>query len=104
MMKGVAVEYARDGIRSNAILPGWIETPMTEGAFSWDRFVEKVMPRVPMRRWGTGDDFGGIAAYLASTRRSTTPVMSSSWTAAMPSSEPSASAPPPRRGRSPGRL
>jgi NAD(P)-dependent dehydrogenase (short-subunit alcohol dehydrogenase family) len=66
MMKGLAVEYARDGIRSNAILPGWIETPMTEGAFSWDRFVEKVMPRVPMRRWGTGNDFGGIAAYLAS--------------------------------------
>ena len=66
MMKGLAVEYARDGIRANAILPGWIETPMTEGAFSWDRFVEKVMPRVPMRRWGAGADFGGIAAYLAS--------------------------------------
>ncbi len=66
MMKGLAVEYARDGIRANAILPGWIETPMTEGAFSWDRFVDKVLPRVPMRRWGTGDDFSGVAVYLAS--------------------------------------
>jgi NAD(P)-dependent dehydrogenase (short-subunit alcohol dehydrogenase family) len=66
MVKGLAVEYARDGIRANTIVPGWIETPMTEGAFSWDRFVEKVLPRVPMRRWGVGADFAGLAAYLAS--------------------------------------
>ena len=35
-------------------------------AFGWDRFVEKVLPRVPQRRWGTPEDFGGIAVYLAS--------------------------------------
>jgi NAD(P)-dependent dehydrogenase (short-subunit alcohol dehydrogenase family) len=39
---------------------------MTAPAFGWDKFVFNVMPRVPMRRWGTGDDFGGIAVYLAS--------------------------------------
>ena len=39
---------------------------MTERTLRWDRFVEKVLPRVPVRRWGTGDDFAGIAVYLAS--------------------------------------
>jgi NAD(P)-dependent dehydrogenase (short-subunit alcohol dehydrogenase family) len=66
MMRGLAVELARDGIRANAILPGWIETPMTARAFGWDRFVERVLPRVPARRWGVPADFGGIAVYLAS--------------------------------------
>jgi NAD(P)-dependent dehydrogenase (short-subunit alcohol dehydrogenase family) len=66
MMRAIAVEHARHGIRANAILPGWIETAMTEPAFGWDRFVEKVLPRVPLRRWGEPDDFGGVAVYLAS--------------------------------------
>jgi len=66
MMKALAVELARHGVRANAILPGWIETPMTEKAFAWNTFVEKVLPRVPMRRWGVPGDFGAIAVYLAS--------------------------------------
>jgi len=66
MMKALAVELARHGVRANAILPGWIETPMTERAFASDTFVAKVLPRVPMRRWGARGDFGGIAVYLAS--------------------------------------
>jgi hypothetical protein len=66
LMKGIAVEHARHGIRANAILPGWIETPMTAPAMHWEKFVDKVLPRVPLRRWGTGDDFGGVAVYLAS--------------------------------------
>ncbi|HZQ29133.1 MAG TPA: SDR family NAD(P)-dependent oxidoreductase [Acidimicrobiales bacterium] len=66
MMKALAVELARHGIRANAILPGWIETAMTEAAFNWDRFRDNVMPRIPARRWGTPADFGGIAVYLAS--------------------------------------
>ncbi len=66
LARAIGVEHARDGIRANAILPGWIDTPMTEGALGWDRFVEKVLPRVPLRRWGAPDDFGGVAVYLAS--------------------------------------
>jgi NAD(P)-dependent dehydrogenase (short-subunit alcohol dehydrogenase family) len=66
LVKGIAVEFARHGIRANSILPGWIETDMTAPTFSWDRFVDKVLPRVPMRRWGRPDDFGGVAVYLAS--------------------------------------
>ncbi len=66
MMKALSVELARHGIRANAIVPGWIDTPMTERTLRWDKFVEKVLPRVPVRRWGTGEDFAGIAVYLAS--------------------------------------
>lgn len=66
MMKAIAVQHARHGVRCNSILPGWIETDMTSGAFGWDKFVANVLPRVPMRRWGTQEDFGGLAVYLAS--------------------------------------
>jgi NAD(P)-dependent dehydrogenase (short-subunit alcohol dehydrogenase family) len=47
------------------VLPGWIESEMTAGVLSWDRFVERNLPRVPMRRWGDRSDFAGIAVYLA---------------------------------------
>lgn len=67
MMRGIAVAHARHGIRCNSILPGWIESDMTAPAFGYDKFVEKVMPRIPVRRWGTKEDFAGIATYLASS-------------------------------------
>lgn len=66
MMRACAIEFARYGISANAILPGWVETDMTERLFSYDRFAQAVMPRMPFRRWGTPADFGPIAVYLAS--------------------------------------
>ena len=66
MMLALSTEMARYKITSNAIIPGWVETAMTEGAFGWDKFVKAVMPRIPMRRWGQPDDFGAIAVYLMS--------------------------------------
>ncbi len=66
MLKAMAVEFARYGITANAILPGWIETEMTAGWFADEKFRATVLPRVPMRRWGKPEDFGGIAVYLAS--------------------------------------
>ena len=66
MIRGLAVEYARYGVRANAVLPGWIATDMTAGAQGNDKFNEQVIKRVPMRRWGEPEDFGGIAVYLAS--------------------------------------
>jgi len=66
MIRGIAVEFARDGVRANAILPGWIATDMTAGAQTSPAFAEKVIPRVPARRWGEPADFGGIAVYLTS--------------------------------------
>ena len=66
MVRGTAVELARHGIRANAILPGWIATDMTERLQNWDAFNDKAIGRVPMRRWGEGEDFAGIAVYFAS--------------------------------------
>ena len=66
MIKALAVEYARYGITAHTILPGWIETAMTESAFGWDKFVDNVIPRIPMRRWGQPDDFAAIAVYIMS--------------------------------------
>ena len=66
MIRALAVEFARYGIRANAVLPGWIETAMTEKALNWDKFRDKVLPRVPVRRWGRPEDFGAIAVYLVS--------------------------------------
>jgi len=66
MIRALAVEFARNGIRANAILPGWIDTAMTEKALNWDKFRDKVLPRVPARRWGRPEDFGAIAIYLVS--------------------------------------
>ncbi len=66
MIKGIAVEHARYGIRANTILPGWIATDMTTINQNNQKFTDKVISRVPMRRWGEPKDFSGIAAYLAS--------------------------------------
>ncbi len=66
MLKGIAVETARYGVRANAILPGWIATDMTEAAQNAQVFQDKVISRVPIRRWGEPKDFGGVAVYLAS--------------------------------------
>jgi NAD(P)-dependent dehydrogenase (short-subunit alcohol dehydrogenase family) len=66
MIKAIAVEHARYGVRANAILPGWIATDMTAGAQDSEVFTTKVISRVPSRRWGQPEDFSGIAVYLAS--------------------------------------
>jgi NAD(P)-dependent dehydrogenase (short-subunit alcohol dehydrogenase family) len=64
--KALAVELARYGIRVNTLVPGWIESDLTAPAFAWKKFADAVLPRIPQRRWGTGEDFAGVAVYLAS--------------------------------------
>jgi NAD(P)-dependent dehydrogenase (short-subunit alcohol dehydrogenase family) len=65
-VRALAVELARQRIRVNSILPGWIVTDMTERSVNSPKFVDAVLPRIPARRWGQADDFGGVAVYLAS--------------------------------------
>ncbi|WP_375412024.1 SDR family NAD(P)-dependent oxidoreductase [uncultured Bradyrhizobium sp.] len=66
LCRALAVELARQGITSNAILPGWIKSDMTAGILANEKFVGNVMPRIPVRRFGEPSDFGGIAVYLMS--------------------------------------
>ena len=62
----LAVEFARHGVTANAILPGWIETEMTQGLMGNEKFAAASLARTPMRRWGQPADFAGLAVYLMS--------------------------------------
>lgn len=65
--KSIAVAWAGDNIQANAILPGWIDTDLTRKARAEVRGLnERVLARSPSGRWGTIDDFAGIAVFLAS--------------------------------------
>lgn len=66
LMRALAVELARHGITANSILPGYTVTEMTGELMANEKFQNAVMPRLPMRRFGTAQDFGGIAVYLMS--------------------------------------
>lgn len=70
VVRALAVELARYGITANAILPGWIKSDMTAAIMGQEKFVNAVMPRIPMRRFGEPADFSGIAVYLMSTASS----------------------------------
>src|ERR1700736_180785 len=70
LVRALAVELARHGVTSNAILPGWIKSDMTAGLMANEKFVANVMPRIPLRRFGEPSDFGGIAVYLMSNASS----------------------------------
>lgn len=64
--RALAVRLARHRIRVNVIAPGWIATEMTDELQGHDRFEASLQSRVPMRRWGSAEDFEGAAVYLAS--------------------------------------
>jgi NAD(P)-dependent dehydrogenase (short-subunit alcohol dehydrogenase family) len=66
LCRALAVELARYGVTANAILPGWIKSDMTARVMADEKFVNAVMPRIPVRRFGEPSDFGGIAVYLMS--------------------------------------
>ena len=67
LTKSAAIAWAPDNIQVNAVLPGWIDTELTQGArreVSW--LNEAVLKRTPARRWGNIDDMAGVAVFLAS--------------------------------------
>ena len=65
MARGLAVELARERIRVNAIVPGWTEAAMTEDLLESPAAQTKILPRVPLRRWGTPEDYEAMAVWLA---------------------------------------
>jgi 2-deoxy-D-gluconate 3-dehydrogenase len=67
MTKGLATAWGKDNIQSNAILPGWIDTPFTQaGRQQVPGLHERVIARTPAGRWGTPADFAAAAVFLAS--------------------------------------
>jgi len=66
LTKTLAVELARHGITSNAIAPGFIETPMTEQIRQSERTANAVLGSIPLRRFGKPYDIAATALFLAS--------------------------------------
>ena len=67
LTKSLAIAWAKDNIRVNAIAPGWIETPMTRCAAGRPGARNRaILDRTPMARWGTPADLVGPALFLAS--------------------------------------
>lgn len=67
MVRGLAGELAPEGIRVNAVAPGWIDTPLFQSATAKDPArVAKINGRIPMKRFGTPEDIGWAMVYLAS--------------------------------------
>jgi NAD(P)-dependent dehydrogenase (short-subunit alcohol dehydrogenase family) len=66
LMRSMAADYAPDGIRVNAIIPGTMDTPMNAKEFSAPGARDKYIPRIPARRLGVANDIGGMATFLAS--------------------------------------
>lgn len=64
LTKSLALAYAADGIRVNAIAPGWIATPLTQALQDDDGRSQAILERTPMRRWGTPDEVAQVAAFL----------------------------------------
>jgi 2-deoxy-D-gluconate 3-dehydrogenase len=68
MTKALACAWAKDSIQTNAILPGWIDTPFTKTARKEvPGLHERVLARTPAGRWGTPADLAGTAVFLASS-------------------------------------
>lgn len=65
LVRGLAVELARHGIRANTIVPGWVDGPFMEEVHANPKLTERVIQRMPMRRWGRPDELGALAVYLA---------------------------------------
>jgi NAD(P)-dependent dehydrogenase (short-subunit alcohol dehydrogenase family) len=66
LTKALAAAWAADGVRVNAVAPGWIETAMT-GALRADPAREAaIMGRTPMRRWGRPEEVAALVAWLLS--------------------------------------
>ncbi|MGD9806632.1 MAG: SDR family NAD(P)-dependent oxidoreductase [Hyphomicrobiaceae bacterium] len=67
MTKSLATAWAVDNIQVNAVLPGWIDTELTQKAREQvDGLHNNVLRRTPAARWGEPTDFAGIAVFLAS--------------------------------------
>ncbi|WP_042302692.1 SDR family NAD(P)-dependent oxidoreductase [Paraburkholderia kururiensis] len=66
LTKSLAIAYAKDGIRVNAVAPGWIATPLTQALQADDARSQAILERTPLARWGEPEDIAPAVAFLCS--------------------------------------
>lgn len=66
LTKSLAIAWAAEGVRVNAVAPGWIATPLTQGLQDDAARSAAVLSRTPMGRWGRPADIAGPVMFLCS--------------------------------------
>lgn len=66
LTKSLAIAYAAEGIRVNAIAPGWIRTPLTTSLQADETRETAILNRTPLGRWGEPEDIAGSVLFIAS--------------------------------------
>lgn len=66
LTKSLAIAWADDGIRVNAIAPGWIVTPLTQPLVDSPERSQTILDRTPLKRWGEPQDVTGAVQFLCS--------------------------------------
>jgi NAD(P)-dependent dehydrogenase (short-subunit alcohol dehydrogenase family) len=66
LTKSLAVAWAAEGIRVNAVAPGWIATELTRPLYMDAERADPILQRTPMRRWGAPEDVAGPIVFLCS--------------------------------------
>jgi NAD(P)-dependent dehydrogenase (short-subunit alcohol dehydrogenase family) len=70
LTKSLAVEWGAEGVRVNALCPGWTATDLNRGLWEDPEAGPATVATVPMRRWGTAEEMAGPAVFLASSASS----------------------------------
>lgn len=66
LTKSLAIAWAADGIRVNAVAPGWIETPLTDSLRADPLKAQAILARTPLGRWGAPAEVAPAALFLCS--------------------------------------
>jgi NAD(P)-dependent dehydrogenase (short-subunit alcohol dehydrogenase family) len=66
LTRSFAASWAKDGIRCNAVAPGWIKTNMSRMMWEDPALADPISERTPMGRWGDAQELGDVIGFLCS--------------------------------------